>query len=51
MGFTPLAMMNRDNESHIPDDQSQFLSIVVMSAADLIKSLLPNTEEIYLNAE
>nr|CAD7443993.1 unnamed protein product [Timema bartmani] len=46
MGLCPLAMMDRDKQESIPDDQVQFLSVVCLPCFEILHSLLPNTEDI-----
>ncbi|GJQ85802.1 hypothetical protein Trydic_g20359 [Trypoxylus dichotomus] len=50
MGLIPLSMMDRDKQNMIPDDQVQFLNVLVMPCCDLLRKCLPNTEELYQDA-
>lgn len=47
LGFTPLSMMDRDKLYNVPEDQVQLLTIVVMPCCELLKMILPNTEDLY----
>lgn len=48
MGLTPLSMMDREKQHMIPEDQVQFLTVVVMPCVELLKLILPNTEDMYI---
>ncbi|KAI4460298.1 cyclic nucleotide phosphodiesterase [Holotrichia oblita] len=50
MGLIPLSMMDRDKQNMIPDDQVQFLNVLVMPCCDLLRKCLPNTENLYQDA-
>lgn len=47
MGLVPLSMMDREKSHMIPEDQVQFLTVVVRPCTELLKLLLPNTEDLY----
>ncbi|XP_044757857.1 cAMP and cAMP-inhibited cGMP 3',5'-cyclic phosphodiesterase 10A-like [Coccinella septempunctata] len=49
MGIIPLSMMDRDKENLVPEDQIQFISVIVVPATEMLKTILPNTYE--LNTE
>lgn len=51
LGLLPLSMMDRDKQSNVPDDQMNFITIVVMPAMTLLKKVFPNTEALFTNAE
>lgn len=50
MGATPLSIMDREKQHSIPTDQVNFLNIVVIPCVELLKAILPNTEEMYQEA-
>ncbi|KAL3277038.1 hypothetical protein HHI36_012400 [Cryptolaemus montrouzieri] len=47
LGFPPLSMMDRDKQHLIPEDQIQFLSVIVLPATEILKSILANTVDLY----
>lgn len=47
MGLNPLSIMDREKQHTIPQDQVQFLSIIVIPCVDLLRVVLPNTEDMY----
>lgn len=49
IGIIPLSMMDRDKENMIPDDQIQFISVIVLPATEILRALMPNTGD--LNSE
>ncbi|XP_060525449.1 cAMP and cAMP-inhibited cGMP 3',5'-cyclic phosphodiesterase 10A-like isoform X2 [Cylas formicarius] len=50
MGLVPLSMMDRDKSAQVPEDQVQFLSVVVLPCTDLLKSVFPNCEDLSAEA-
>ncbi|XP_030754671.1 cAMP and cAMP-inhibited cGMP 3',5'-cyclic phosphodiesterase 10A-like [Sitophilus oryzae] len=46
MGLTPLSLMDRDKSAMIPEDQVNFLNIIVLPCTDLLKSVLPNCADL-----
>lgn len=42
--------MDREKQHSIPTDQVNFLNIVVIPCVELLKAILPNTEDLYLEA-
>lgn len=44
--YTPLSMMDRDKHVNIPEDQVQFLSVVILPCVELLNALMPNTTEL-----
>ncbi|RZC35129.1 cAMP and cAMP-inhibited cGMP 3',5'-cyclic phosphodiesterase 10A [Asbolus verrucosus] len=50
MGLHPLSIMDRDKTHTIPEDQVQFLNIVVIPCVDILRVVLPNTEDLYNEA-
>ncbi|XP_063909612.1 cAMP and cAMP-inhibited cGMP 3',5'-cyclic phosphodiesterase 10A-like isoform X2 [Zophobas morio] len=50
MGLHPLSIMDREKQHTIPEDQVQFLNIVVIPCVDLLRVVLPNTEDLYFEA-
>lgn len=42
MGLTPLSLMDREKSAQIPEDQVNFLTIIVLPCTDLLKTFLPN---------
>lgn len=51
MGLLPLSMMDREKQYMVPEDQVQFLTVVVKPCTELLKLLLANTEELYDECE
>ncbi|KAK9875163.1 hypothetical protein WA026_005954 [Henosepilachna vigintioctopunctata] len=47
IGFPPLSMMDREKQYQIPEDQIQFLSVIVLPATEILKTILDNTEDLY----
>lgn len=43
MGIIPLSMMDRDKAFLIPEDQSKFLTVVVIPCVELLAAILPTT--------
>lgn len=50
MGLTPLSLMDREKSQIVPEDQVQFLSVIVLPCVDLLKMVLPNTKELHNEA-
>ncbi|KAJ8952651.1 hypothetical protein NQ318_020966 [Aromia moschata] len=50
MGLVPLSLMDREKSQNVPEDQVQFLTVVVLPCVELLKSILPNTEDLFLLA-
>ncbi|KAJ8921660.1 hypothetical protein NQ315_010569 [Exocentrus adspersus] len=50
MGLAPLSLMDREKSQMVPEDQVQFLSVVVLPCVELLKSILPNTQELHQEA-
>ncbi|CAH1373880.1 hypothetical protein MTP99_015245 [Tenebrio molitor] len=50
MGLHPLSIMDREKQHTIPEDQVQFLTIVVIPCVDLLRVVLPNTDDLYNEA-
>nr|CAH7748344.1 unnamed protein product [Callosobruchus chinensis] len=50
MGLTPLSLMDRDKSANVPEDQVQFLSVIVIPCVELLKNVLPNTWELHNEA-
>lgn len=46
MGLTPLSLMDREKSAQIPEDQVNFLTIIVLPCTDLLKSVLPNCSDL-----
>ncbi|XP_076250333.1 putative 3',5'-cyclic phosphodiesterase pde-5 [Rhynchophorus ferrugineus] len=46
MGLTPLSLMDREKSALIPEDQVNFLTIIVLPCTDLLKSVLPNCSDL-----
>lgn len=51
MGLYPLSMMDREKQHLVPEDQVQFLTVVVIPCADLIQLVVPDTGDIVKEAE
>ncbi|XP_022919275.1 cAMP and cAMP-inhibited cGMP 3',5'-cyclic phosphodiesterase 10A-like [Onthophagus taurus] len=47
MGYTPLSTMDRLKQYNIPEDQVEFLSVLVIPACDLLRKCFPNTSPLY----
>lgn len=47
MGLVPLSLMDRDKSANVPEDQVQFLTVVVLPCVDLLRKIFPNTRELY----
>ncbi|XP_050308588.1 cAMP and cAMP-inhibited cGMP 3',5'-cyclic phosphodiesterase 10A-like isoform X1 [Anthonomus grandis grandis] len=50
MGLNPLSLMDREKSSQIPEDQVNFLTIIVLPCTDLLKSFLPNCADLSAEA-
>ncbi|XP_048521448.1 cAMP and cAMP-inhibited cGMP 3',5'-cyclic phosphodiesterase 10A [Dendroctonus ponderosae] len=50
MGLTPLSLMDREKSAQIPEDQVNFLNIIVLPCTDLLKSFLPNCADLSAEA-
>lgn len=50
-GLCPLSMMDRDKVNLIPEDQVQFLSVVVIPCTELLELVFPNTEDLKKGAK
>ncbi|CAH2012070.1 unnamed protein product [Acanthoscelides obtectus] len=50
MGLTPLSLMDRDKSANVPEDQVQFLTVIVLPCVELLKTILPNTWELHNEA-
>ncbi|KAJ8934359.1 hypothetical protein NQ314_013400 [Rhamnusium bicolor] len=50
MGLVPLSLMDREKSQMEPEDQVQFLTVVVLPCVELLRSFLPNTEDLQLEA-
>lgn len=50
MGLTPLSLMDREKSAQIPEDQVNFLTIIVLPCTDLLKSFLPNCADLSAEA-
>lgn len=46
MGLTPLSLMDREKSAQIPEDQVNFLTIIVLPCTDLLKTFLPNCADL-----
>lgn len=51
MGFNPMPTMDRNQSERMPELQLQFLRIVCFPCFNLIRCILPKTEEIYTNCK
>lgn len=51
MGCVPLSIKDREQLDAVPNDQIQFLSLIVMSCAKVLIEIFPNTIEYYENLE
>lgn len=47
MDLMPLSMMDREKRHLMPEDQVQFLTVVVLPCNELLKKILPNSRELY----
>ncbi|KAF5278629.1 hypothetical protein FQA39_LY00671 [Lamprigera yunnana] len=45
-GLCPLSMMDRERSNEIPEDQAQFITVVLMPCVELLETLLPNTADL-----
>lgn len=50
MGLNPLSLMDREKSQMVPEDQVQFLSVIVLPCVDLLQRILPNTRELHNEA-
>ena len=51
MGLCPLSLMDRDQTHVIPEDQVNFMTIVLLPGLEILRKLLPNTEGLYIEAK
>ncbi|CAH1173827.1 unnamed protein product [Phaedon cochleariae] len=47
MGLVPLSLMDREKSQMVPEDQVQFLSVIVLPCVELLKNIFPNTGELH----
>ncbi|KAG5883187.1 hypothetical protein JTB14_018203 [Gonioctena quinquepunctata] len=50
MGLVPLSLMDREKSQMVPQDQVQFLSVIVLPCVELLKNILPNTKQLHTEA-
>ncbi|XP_056644945.1 cAMP and cAMP-inhibited cGMP 3',5'-cyclic phosphodiesterase 10A-like [Diorhabda sublineata] len=50
MGLTPLSLMDREKSQMVPEDQVQFLTVIVLPCMDLLQRIFPNTRELHMEA-
>lgn len=50
MGQFPLSIMDREKQHMVPNDQFQFLTIIVLPCTILLAKILPNCEGLYNEA-
>ncbi|CAG9858267.1 unnamed protein product [Phyllotreta striolata] len=50
MGLTPLSLMDRDKSQMVPEDQVQFMTIIVLPCVDILINIFPNTVDLQIEA-
>nr|XP_023015593.1 cAMP and cAMP-inhibited cGMP 3',5'-cyclic phosphodiesterase 10A-like [Leptinotarsa decemlineata] len=50
MGLTPLSLMDREKSQMVPEDQVQFLTVIVLPCVELLRKIFPNTKDLHAEA-